>query len=772
MEDMGMDGVDSVAFRHGGGKKSENEGLSGHRRGIPPKEELPPPNDIVEKTDDIFEAANNLGIDLTGGVDLEPEQPSGEGLSLAVDRKTPGETFDPAGAAREAIEEPVMPAQPQPPMMETPQTHKEAQKPTVEGDDEGSTPPKNEESVNDGEPLSPAEEAVINAYKNAIAGGGEVPPALKIQYETIIGENDTGKPEEPQTTERGASRDQEELAETTRLNAVENEPLTEQQETNEAKRLDAIEIEKAANEKIETDPMGKELLDYVNSQKQEMANNAPIGKWEKVKFFLRMGGPKGDAFQEAKSNLKKTESFLEVWKAKEGEYIVSAEDITENIQKFLAISEDPSAGKFEKRSLRRQIQKQNVKLHKKRNMMEDRLLPDVKETLGLKSDFNKESMLSGLPSSKAIMNDYEQKAAFLGELGAENAARKSDFHDLSIQILEKSLESGQLNLEVVETMRGAVAEYIRDGKVSPETIEAIKAEFNIPENLKNAALDEYEISRLCAKAWVPMFKLILGGTEKLSDANLEKFFKEQGAKSIRVYSEKIKEQLLLENLLRSESVDPRTFSARKAYQAMEMVLKNERSVKASRLGVKFEMKKAVFSQLMNDSFDVVKKNMKQSLGDMVGAKTEIDADTKLREIMDEGENTIAAAYQVIRTITAAANPKVMGTLTSPVFAGEGKILTGTEAITGLFGESEKLALWRVSYERRRNNSARRVRERAEILTDAAMALAGVVARGYEGGITEALVTRGGGITRASLESISAKGGGLIDKIKRRIGENH
>lgn len=100
MKDMGLEGgIDEVVFKHGDGKKDDNAGLSKHRRGILPKEELPPPHDITEQTDDTFEAANNLGIDLTGGA--ESEEPivskgKAEAIPLTPEETTPKiiATFD------------------------------------------------------------------------------------------------------------------------------------------------------------------------------------------------------------------------------------------------------------------------------------------------------------------------------------------------------------------------------------------------------------------------------------------------------------------------------------------------------------------------------------------------------------------------------------------------------------------------------------------------------------------------------------------------------
>lgn len=504
--------------------------------------------------------------------------------------------------------------------------------------------------------------------------------------------------------------------------------------------LDAIEVERQANEKISSTELGQELISYIDERNDVLLQNAPIGGFEKFKYFIGFGGPKAEAYKGAKRDLKKVNSRFDAWVQKEGEYILAAEKVIPDLNNYLEFGQQDNVSPREKKALRKKIQKANINLHKKRAMLEDKLLPDLKSRAGLSSEIPIEERLQGIPSAKEVMDDYRQKEMIIGEMEVENYEKSSDFHDLSLQLSEKLLEGRP---EDYKTLKNILSEYIRNGELSEEADSQLKEKFNLKIRGANGYENTKEIMGLVLDGFRPMLQSILR-EEKLNPENLDTFFKEQSIKSLRTYAERLKEKQILETALDAQSVDAKDYSARKVYQLMEMTLNNERNTRAASLGVKIEMKKAVFSQLMRDHGEVVRKHLKEKLAKIVGAEDmEIDADTYIKSIMGEGSKSIAAIYQSLRLGGNILNPKTFGTLTSPVFATEGKALSGFEALSRLLGESKNITLWRINHDERRNNSARRVRERKEALTESALALGSVFSKGYarEDSLARAIIER-------------------------------
>jgi len=550
----------------------------------------------------------------------------------------------------------------------------------------------------------------------------------KLEVEGIVGQADKNGPRKvliddvekvPWLREAGPEPIQEER--------VSQEEVAHEQMEGEEQ---AIINEAIANDKILESRFGQELNAKIDALKVTMDTCRPRGRWEKVVYFFGGGGEKAEKYKEAKKAHDKLESRYSDWQRTEVDYMRQGEKVQQLLEDMAEFQEekggqedsladlelqlsqleqdrDEALTPEEREEFERQVAekasqiaevKENIRdldkkiesarkdalkitlgLHKDRSYLETKLLPDIQAIAGIEVDIPIEEGASRLFTKKEVMEDYGEKEKL-------------------IEILD----------EIIKNPSSEEAQYLI-GWLKGRMLGAED------EQGEDARIPRHHVARL-------VFRALNLPQGRLDEKHLDEFLKKESGGSIRVAAQKIRERLAIEGKLqsRSEAVrgDIKQFKSREIFDLLDMQIMAEKGEKASKIGIKKAYAAARFVQnWWHLPISTSKRVFAASVGrDMRGERfLDVDYETKVRDIIEEGSNEFALVLQSSRVATRIASPRNLGTLTSPIFILES---IPNWPFQKIFKRSESIRLWTQNLRDRQNNSARRVSERVDAVTGA------------------------------------------------------
>jgi hypothetical protein len=430
------------------------------------------------------------------------------------------------------------------------------------------------------------------------------------------------------------------------------------------------ETERAANEKAseivkshegERDggcAIGRELMAKWDSAHSGILENAPVGKWEKAKFFLGGGKERGAAYREAKSEFGKAEAAKTLMERSEGKYLkmgAEAKDILSQIDG------DEGLSPMQKKILEKKAATLLIKATKERAFIEDRVHPKAKELAGLTSAVEKEQgMQSEQIKFATLMEDYPEKAEILNEI----AARVAD----PAELLKNMMKIGSLTEENTEKF---IAE--QANKIGRDFAEKI-VESGLLDVLYAGKMEE--------------------GIDKFNARELFTIIDQRKKAGIAQRSSEV-------GLKRQEKVS----LMKQGWQKLgRNIGKFAKGVGAASVGIEIPKGGLPEGVEATPGQEIPKGGVMNMEG--------IDYDTPIRDIIERGSNEYALLLQGVRILHNMGVPDSPSAITGPLFWTEDKLQLPARLIPVL-ERSVLIRRWEANLELRRNNSGRRTEQKIE-----------------------------------------------------------
>ncbi len=495
--------------------------------------------------------------------------------------------------------------------------------------------------------------------------------------------------------EDGGPRPEENEAEREIREAAER-AMTEEAVAESAEEL----FQRFVDSKAKSSPFGQEMANHMATQEEAMrANQITTGVFRGARMWLGVG-EKGSAYKTAKQGYEKTFDRFESWQIQENEQ-------NGRVTEILALQaewERASVGgqditSTEAKRAHKALVRKIKSLGKDQEVTDKWLSEKVKEELGISSD---------IPQRKVNDENLTDIKKVMDTMTAEDVA------EITRYVLGLNTEADS---EVHKKLGALFAKELRtksgDALSHPDT-----------------KGDEMMVLR--KDVLKDLFNFIKGPGAELTDEQLQEFIKGSGGASILAMAEAGVRQRLtkaeLDNLGLESQEQPTEFNASEALKTLDRYYDSVRGSKEAEIGVKKSFRgfgvKQIFTELLSES----KLKCKEAVGDLFNSQAEADYDTKVKEIIDRGQNEIALVWQGAKLAEGLATGAA-SLAPSLLFKAERAVnWTLRNGLGRVSQRNETLRNWERNWEGRRNRSARRVSGRGVVIKEAFSASSDVVRR--------------------------------------------
>lgn len=513
-------------------------------------------------------------------------------------------------------------------------------------------------------------------------GPGDIDPTNINPVEVDAQTEETQQPEESE-----AEREIREAAE---------RAMTEEAVAESAEEL----FQRFVDSKAKSSPFGQEMVNYMAKQEEAMrASQITTGVFRGARMWLGVG-EKGSAYKTAKQGYEKTYDRFESWQIQETEQngrVAEILDLQTEWERASAGGEDITS--TEAKRAHKALVRKIKSLGKDQEVTDKWLSEKVKTEFEIKS---------GIPQRKAEIENVTDIKKVIDTMTAE------DVTEITKYVLGLNTEADS---EIHKKLGALFSKELRtksgDALMHPDT-----------------KGDEMMLQRW--DTLKDVFNFIKGPGAKLTDEQLQEFINGTGGAAILAMTEAgIRQKLTkaeLDNLGLEDQEKSADFNAAEALKTLDRYYDSVRGTKEAEIGVKKSFRgfgvKQIFTELLSES----KLKCKETVGDLFNSQAEIDYDTKVKEIIDRGQNEIALVWRGTKLAGGLATGAA-SLAPSLLFTAERAVnWTLRNGLGRVSQRNETLRNWERNWEGRRNRSARRVSGRGVVIKEAASVTWDVVER--------------------------------------------
>ncbi len=223
-----------------------------------------------------------------------------------------------------------------------------------------------------------------------------------------------------------------------------------------------------------------------------------------------------------------------------------------------------------------------------------------------------------------------------------------DRNFISENIAGKAIEQGNFDLSAEK----------EKGKYSGARTEDLLNDFSEKEKI----LDELDIKN------TSIINNILKATD-LNNENRQRFIIDQSEESIQRLAEELRERGILLAAVHSNIYNLESFNATELFDLLDMLKINEKDEKIAHNGLDRQINIALRKQRFQEIGRGIKNKLKEKAGDIMSSDAEVEFDTKLSQIIEEGGNNLAYSLVELRKKQKQAGKIAQGIIYSPYAVG-------------------------------------------------------------------------------------------------------